>query len=432
MSYQGLGHGVSRRHFLAGGLAFCCIVAPGAGRSPADDAFRFLRAGAGSLRLRDSQATPVTCFDGGVPGPLLRTRPGEELKVRVAGDLTEPLVIHWHGIRGANALDGPPPSVVVPGGKDYRLTPPDAGTFWYRSLARQGRALYGPLIVDEASGPAVDRDVILVLDNWRLRADGTLDETSPDDVATVNGTSPVSIPARTNERLRLRLINAGDRIFPLRIERHDARVVAVDGQPAQPFLARDGRLALAPGNRIDLFVDALLPPGSAASLFTDVRDQETVIGQIVYAADRARDQPLPAPVALPANPLPDRIDLGASLKAELMLDDRSRLFVSLPLPQSHPLETPPPVFTTRRGRPVTLSVTNRTPMARVIHPHGHTMRLLDRLDDGWKPFWLDTVLVEAGATVRLAFVTDFPGRWLIESRPLRAREPAEAAWFDVS
>lgn len=427
---------MSRRRFLAAGFAFCCIVAPFAGRSQSGDAFRVLRAGAGSLRLRDSRATPVTCFDGVVPGPLLRTRPGEELAVRVGGDLTEPLAIHWHGIRGANALDGLPPSVVVPGvvvpsGRDYRLTTLDAGTFWYRALGRQGRALYGPLIVDEASGPAVDRDVILVLDNWRLRTDGTLDETNPDDVATVNGASPFSIPARTNERLRLRLINAGDRIFPLRIERHEARVMAVDGQPAQPFLARDGRLALAPGNRIDLFVDALLPPGSTASLFTEIRDQEIVIGQIVYAADRARDQSLPVPDALPANPLPDKIDLGASLKAWLMLDDRSRLFASLPLPQSRPLETPQPVFTTRRGRPVTLSVTNRTPMARVIHPHGHTMRLLDRFDDGWKPFWLDTVLIEPGATVRLAFVTDFPGRWLIESRPLRAREPAEAAWFDV-
>ena len=42
-------------------------------------------------------------------------------------------------------------------------------------------------------------------------------------------------------------------------------------------------------------------------------------------------------------------------------------------------------------------------------------RLLDRLDDGWKPFWLDTLAIEPGQTQRIAFRAEYPGRYLIES-----------------
>ena len=65
-----------------------------------------------------------------------------------------------------------------------------------------------------------------------------------------------------------------------------------------------------------------------------------------------------------------------------------------------------------------LSFANRTAAAMVIHLHGHSVRLLDNLDDGWKPFWLDTLLVAPQQTARIAFVADSPGKWLIDCRPL--------------
>jgi hypothetical protein len=34
------------------------------------------------------------------------------------------------------------------------------------------------------------------------------------------------------------------------------------------------------------------------------------------------------------------------------------------------------------------------------------MRLLDRLDDGWKPYWLDTLTIPARQTDRVAFLAD--------------------------
>ncbi len=54
----------------------------------------------------------------------------------------------------------------------------------------------------------------------------------------------------------------------VRVDRHAATVMAIDGQPAEPFMARDGRVTLAPGQRGSIcFVDAALAPGSIAPIF---------------------------------------------------------------------------------------------------------------------------------------------------------------------
>ena len=38
--------------------------------------------------------------------------------------------------------------------------------------------------------------------------------------------------------------------------------MAIDGQPAEPFQARNGALVLAPGGRIDAFIDVTAPAGT--------------------------------------------------------------------------------------------------------------------------------------------------------------------------
>ena len=50
-----------------------------------------------------------------------------------------------------------------------------------------------------------------------------------------------------------------------------------------------------------------------------------------------------------------------------------------------------------------------------MHVHGHAMRLLHDLDDGWEPYWRDAVLVPEGKTKHAAFVADNPGKSAIQS-----------------
>src|SRR5262249_44228655 len=94
------------------------------------------------------------------------------------------------------------------------------------------------------------------------------------------------------------------------------------------------------------------------------------------------------------------------------------------------MRLPHALFTAERGRTVVMALDNRDGGAHVIYLHGHHFRLLDRLDDGWKPYWLDTILVTARQTVRIAFVADNPGHWLIENRAIDGTAVRES-WFEV-
>jgi FtsP/CotA-like multicopper oxidase with cupredoxin domain len=394
--------------------------------------FRVLTARTGTANLRggDAGPSPLRGFEGAVPGPLLRVKRGEELRVRLTNELVTDLTLHWHGVRVPNAMDGVPgltQAPVAPGDSfDYRFTPPDAGTFWYYAPSRfiEDRALCGVLIVEEAEQVDIDRDVALLLDAWTLGADGR-PQLSGNTYFTANGLPSLDIPVHTNERLRLRLINAArDRLLTMRIDRHAATVVAIDGQPAEPFPAHGGRVMLAPGNRVDLFIDAALAPESTAPIFVGLDDREAPLARLVYGTAPARSAPRGADVKpLPENPLPQRINFAAAIKLDVGLDD--------PRYRPAPGSFGRPLFTTTARQPVTLGLKNTTNQAHVVHLHGHSARLLDALDDGWKPYWLDTILAPPQRTTRIAFVADNRGKWLIESQVLRG-DGGIKAWFEVT
>jgi FtsP/CotA-like multicopper oxidase with cupredoxin domain len=356
-------------------------------------------------------------YDGAVPGPVIRARRGDEVKVRLINALDEPTAIHWHGVRLPNAVDGAPiRAPVAPGASiDYRFTVPDAGTFWYHATERrqQERGLYGALIVAETTAPPVDRDVVIVF------ADRPRDG---DPHFTLNGEPALDIAARTNERLRLRFINAStSEVMNARIDGHRVFVMALDGEPAEPFASRDSRVGLGPGNRADVFVDATRPPGSIAPIVFAHAGGETPLARIVYEGSPARTAPPGDPAPLPANPLPERLNLARALRATVPID-AGKAFAGLPAA---------PLLTAERGRTVVLGLDNRDAGEHVVHLHGHHFRLLDRLDDGWKPYWLDTIVVSARQTALIAFLADNPGRWLIEHHALDG-PGAGLNWFQVN
>ena len=305
---------VSRRWFIGAGTAIVCSgLPPCAQAQTATDGFRVLRAGA----LQSAGFG----YDGIVPGPTLRVGRGEELRVRLVNDLATPTSVHWHGIRLPNAMDGVPaltqPAVAPGASFDYRFRPPDAGTFWYHAYVagQTDRGLAGVLIVEDAQPVDVDRDVALML---------TASPAAAGPPVLVNGSVRPDIAVKNGERLRLRIINATtSRGLFLKLAGHAVRVMAIDGQPAEPFLARDSRVGLGPGNRIDLFIDTMGDAGAMAPLLAGLlagAGEEQPIARLVYEAGSAarigrRSEPLP----LSPNPLPAHIDLRNSLKAELLL-----------------------------------------------------------------------------------------------------------------
>jgi FtsP/CotA-like multicopper oxidase with cupredoxin domain len=270
---------------------------------------------------------------------------------------------------------------------------------------------------------AVDRDVLLILDDWRLDAEGIIG--AEGSHLTANGAPEFDIAVKTNERIRLRLINAAvGRVIALRLDRHRAVVVAIDGQPAQPFPANGGRVVLGPGNRIDLFIDMTMQPGEAAPLVAESHRDRTIARFVYDAGPPTRPVIAEDASPLPDNPLPEKMDLKGALRFDVMID-------ALPGDASAK-----PMFSVRRGRTVVLALNNRTSSAQAVHLHGHHFRLLDRLDDGWKPFWLDTLLLPPQQTPAqiwtVAFVADNPGKWAIDRQMIGGAEIAKSGWFEVS
>ena len=134
---------------------------------------------------------------------------------------------------------------------------------------------------------------------------------------------------------------------------------------------------------------------------------------------------------LPANALPRTIELKGALRAELAMEagpDPSKAWSFTP--DAGP--SGPPLFSVPRGRAVVVALANKTRLPHVVHLHGHAVRLLDSLDDGWKPWWHDTLLVGEERTARIAFVADNPGRWLLACRRLEQQPASMATWFEVT
>ena len=410
---------LNRRDLVAGlGAASLWPMWPEAGRAQARPALA-LQAKADSIALRpNAPATPIWSLQG----PQLRFKRGETLDIAFGNELPAPAVLNWRGIDGvpaAEPLTGRPP--LAAGGKDtLKLPLRHAGTFLCdlnflgdgQSPPSQARAL----IVQESEAVTVDRDEVLLVEDWRVRPDGTAMAPGSDPgnavpVHTINGQISLDLSARPNERIRLRIISGCQRsVIAIKLEGLEVRVMAIDSQPSEPFLARNGALVLAPGGRADVFIDVTTAAGTETPILLHDGNQARPIGKIrVSSEPPIRPAPLPPAPPLPSNALPERLDLKNATRVDVALGGPQSNWVA---PKEFATKDP---LAFRAGRTVVLALANPGPLPTVFHLHGHHFRLLDRLDDGWKPFWLDTLTIEPGQTQRIAFLAEYPGRYLIES-----------------
>jgi len=470
--------GWNRRHVLLGGGATLAALALPA-RRPAHavgSAPTVIRALPGTAQLLPAgePQTAVWGFDGMVPGPILRVRQGDTLRVRLENELPQPTTIHWHGIRIDNAMDGVAglTQEAVPPGEafDYAFTVPDAGTFWYHphnlSWEQVARGLYGLLIVDEPDPPAVDQDIALVFDDWRLDEAGQIHEASfgammdwshagrLGNTLTINGQDLMEVPVSAGQRVRLRVCNtANARILNLRFEKHTHTVIAVDGQPVPPFVLEDGATTLMPGQRIDLIADMTLAPGAEAAITEVTGGGRLVAGRFAYdARSVTREAALNPPAGLPANPLPEQLDLANAQEVTLRMEGGAMGRMREATYQGQKLGirelvaqgkvwafngqagmTDRPLFDATLGKTVRLTMINDTNWPHAMHFHGHHVRETARSQGSVRAdVWRDTVFLDRGETVSVAFVADNPGKWMLHCHMLEHQAGGMATWFKVS
>ncbi|QQA41486.1 multicopper oxidase family protein [Pelagovum pacificum] len=456
---------MTRRTFCAG-----LAAVPVARLAHAQDT-SLLRAQAATAQLAPDgyPATPVWSYNGTIPGPVIRAAQGSRLERRLMNTLEVPTSVHWHGIRIDNAMDGVAgltQDAVPPGESfDYTFDLPDAGTYWYHahtsSMEQVARGLSGALIIEEATPPDVDRDEVLMIDDWLLDPDTGLfvdDFAAPmtrshggriGNLVGVNGRHDYRLPARQNERLRLRLINAANaRIFGLKLEGLTGWTVALDGMPLGAPEPLVDTLVIAPAQRMDLIVDVTAEDGEAAGLFFAAADDSWRVLAEVSVEGRAASGPRGAPRALPRNPRMEVVGVDAALVLEMPLQGgamrglESATFNGQRLSwqelvqqgqfwalagQAGPGETP--LVSLSRGETARIRMTNDTIFPHAMHLHG--LHFSVRKEDGSLGPLRDTVLVMAGETTEIAFVADNPGKWLLHCHMLGHAASGMTNWIRV-
>ena len=87
--------------------------------------------------------TDVWCYSGQSPGPEIRVRQGDHVRIVVDNRLSEDTTVHWHGLRVPNAMDGAPdvtqPSIQPGESFSYEFAVRDAGTYWYHPSTAPSR-----------------------------------------------------------------------------------------------------------------------------------------------------------------------------------------------------------------------------------------------------------------------------------------------------
>ena len=461
---------LTRRQFSIGAAA-AALTLPGVPHAAAKDGFLELRAGPAKAQLlaKGEKSTDVWAYGQSVPGPVLRVRQGERLKVRFFNDLPLPSTIHWHGIRIANAMDGVAgltQEAVPPGGSfEYAFTAPDAGTYWYhphfRTWEQLARGLYGLLIVEEPTPPEFDLDLPLAIDDWRLTEDGAIHEASFGAMmdkshagrlgnwVTVNGVSGPTIEVPTNGLVRLRLVNTSNaRVLRLKIGALNGRVIAVDGQPLADPVAAEEPVALAPAQRVDVAVRTAPALDSKMELLAVARDRDISIATLRTSGPPVETRPLPN---LPANPLPALGSLDDALAVDLRMEGgamgtmRQATFNGKVLSIRELVRagqawsfngisgrTEDPLFRARRGQTVVVNMVNDTAWPHAMHFHGHHVQAIEK--NGKKiqnAPWRDTELLERGDVVKVALRAENVGKWMIHCHMLEHQAAGMATWFAV-
>ena len=215
--------------------------------------------------------------------PTLVVRTGSRIRMTLENGLTEPTILHWHGLSVDTANDGNGERLVDPGGHfDYEFTVRNrAGLYWYHphphgaTAAQTHRGLFGLVSIEDDDEIALRRalslvpgetEIPLVLHDRRAAAPDLYTPTAEDflhgwfgDEVLVNFTPRpfLDVAAR---RYRFRVLNASNaRIYRLALRRDDGAplpflLIGTDGGLLERPLPVEEAF-LAPAERIDILVD---------------------------------------------------------------------------------------------------------------------------------------------------------------------------------
>ena len=308
----------------------------------------------------DGKVSRAIGINGTVPGPLIRLKEGQRVRLRVQNTLDEDSSIHWHGLLVPFEMDGVPgvsfPGIMPRSTFDYEFDLSHPGTYWYHSHSayQEEDGVYGPIVIDPA-GPdpvAYDREHVLVLsdhsrlagaaiyrklkqmggpyfnrqrttlsgllagrdltakERWewaqmRMDAADIADVTGSTYAFTINGFGPFDNWTglfTPDERVRLRIINASAQTtFNIRIPGLPMTVVQADGLNVRPVTVDEFQIGTAET------YDVVVKPQDRAYSFVSEASDRSGLGRATLAPREGMSAPVPP---LRPRPLLTMKDMG--------------------------------------------------------------------------------------------------------------------------
>ena len=160
-------------------------------------------------------------LNGRVPGPTLRAREGERIRVLFRNGDSTSHSLHFHGVHPA-AMDGIQP--VLKGRTAlYEFDLPRAGLYPYHChvapVARHvGKGLFGLLVVDPLTPPPPADELVLVMGGYDLNNDGRNELYAFNGIPDTYMHQPIKI--RQHRLVRLYLLNMTELEAPLSFHLH--------------------------------------------------------------------------------------------------------------------------------------------------------------------------------------------------------------------
>jgi manganese oxidase len=205
-------------------------------------------------------------FNGTVPGPEIRVARGDKVRIILHNDMSQPTVLHFHGLTVPNDMDGVPfitQDPILPGGffvYEFDVVDPP-GMYVYHShfnsTEQVGKGLYGAFFVQPKAddwGSLYGTDI--GVEHTMFLGDG------PTGFVLNGKEFPATHPivAAIGDNVLIHLSNDGSQIHPMHLHGYHFQVVSEDGfvlDPANRYMA--DTLAVAPGQRFDILVKAEYP-----------------------------------------------------------------------------------------------------------------------------------------------------------------------------
>jgi FtsP/CotA-like multicopper oxidase with cupredoxin domain len=394
-----------------------------------------LRIQSTKLELAPGASVETTCYNGQVPGPLLRLREGVPVSIEVINETTTPELVHWHGLKIDSINDGAMEegSPMLPAGRKliYRFTPTPSGTRWYHTHTTAennlARATYtgqfGFLCIDPKHDiGGYDQEIFLAVHHWEpsfmhmgppMNALDVSYKFASFNDKLLSASEPIRV--RRGERILFRLLNASaTETVELALPGHTFTVIALDGNIV-PQPRSVNTLVLGVAERVDAIVE-MNTPGVWIFGSTAERERGKGLGRVVEYAGSSG-----TPLWLDSARKPwSYLDFANTSKALPADEEIPMVFAPVPAGadgfqrwtvngKSFP-DTP--ILKVKAGKRYRLDFVNSSSELHPLHLHRHSFEIVSIAGKECSGLMKDVVNIAPYSSMKVDFIADNPGKTL--------------------